>query len=137
MPPEHQTRSEAVPTDFRAETLETLRCQLGTDGSELVGRIIRLYLEQSRGLLAQIEELDATVDADRLRALAHKLKGGTATVGGDRLAAACQRIEDPRSSDREVAGATREVRGAFDALAQELAGYLRSIARLPADAGNG
>ena len=55
--------------------------------------LIALYLVQGRELVGQIEAAGAAPDVIRLRAAAHKLKGSTATIGGDRLAAVCQRIE--------------------------------------------
>ena len=112
---------------FQAKTMETLRHQLGDEGDGLLRDIIQRYLEQSRDLVAQIEAADATGDPKRLRALAHKLKGSTATLGGDRLAAACQRIEDAQPAGCDARSATQEVRQEFEMLAHELAYYRRSL----------
>ena len=111
-------------TVFQAQTIETLRRQLGDGRRGLLRGIVGLYLEQSRDLVAQIEAENASVDATRLRALAHQLKGSTATMGGHRLAAVCHRIEHLPPSGFDIRSATQEVRQEFEMLAVELDRYL-------------
>lgn len=110
-------------TVLRAETIESLRCQLGDRGVEVVAELIALYLVQARDLVSQIEAAGAAADLVLLRAAAHKLKGSTATLGGDRLAAVCQQIESVLPLEREVESATQQVRREFEQLADELTAY--------------
>ncbi|HYI52859.1 MAG TPA: Hpt domain-containing protein [Microlunatus sp.] len=117
-------------TVFQAETMDSLRQQLGDRGGELVGELIGLYLVQGRDLVSQIEAAGAASDATRLVAAAHKLKGSTATLGGDRLAAVCQRIEGA-SAELDVDSATSEVRREFEQLAAELVSYRSSLQPTP------
>ena len=114
-------------TVFRAETLDSLRRQLGDAGGDLVAELIALYLVQGRELVGQIETAGEAPDLIRLKAAAHKLKGSTATLGGDRLAAACRRIEVAPPAELDVASVTQEVRRQFEQLATELANYRSSL----------
>ncbi|MET1007883.1 MAG: Hpt domain-containing protein [Propionibacteriaceae bacterium] len=120
-------------TVFRTETLDSLRRQLGDAGGDLVAELIALFLVQGRELVGQIETAGAAPDLIRLRAAAHKLKGSTATLGGDRLAAVCQRIETPPPAelDLDVDGVAHEVRREFEQLAAELTHYRSSLPPKP------
>ena len=118
-------------TVFRAETLDSLRRQLGDAGIDLVAELIALYLVQGRELVGQIEAVGSSPDPIRLRAAAHKLKGSTATLGGDRLAAVCQQIEVVPPAELDLDGVTQEVRREFEQLATELARYRSSLLAKP------
>ncbi len=118
-------------TVFRAATLDSLRRQLGDAGGDLVAELIALYLVQGRELVGQIEAAGEAPDLIRLRAAAHKLKGSTATLGGDRLAAVCQRIEVAPPAELDVDSVTQEVRREFEQLATELAHYRSSLLAKP------
>jgi len=120
-------------TVFRAGTLDSLRRQLGDAGGDLVAQLIALYLVQGRELVGQIEAAGAAPDLIGLRAAAHKLKGSTATLGGDRLAAVCQRIEAAPPAELDLDGVAHEVRREFEQLAAELTSYRSS---LPAKSGS-
>ncbi len=118
-------------TVFRAGTIESLRSQLGDRGGDLVGDLIAMYLVQARDLVGQVEAAGAAPDLSRLRAAAHKLKGSTATLGGDRLAAVCQWIEGTPPAELDVDRATTEVRREFELLAAELAEYRSALVGEP------
>jgi HPt (histidine-containing phosphotransfer) domain-containing protein len=109
---------------FQAQTMETLRHQLGDDRRGLLREIVGQYLDQSRDLVAQMEAENTAVDPARLRALAHKLRGSTATMGGDRLAAVCHRIEHLPPAELDFRHATQKVRREYAMLADELDRYL-------------
>jgi HPt (histidine-containing phosphotransfer) domain-containing protein len=115
---------------FQGQVLEALRDQLGDEGGELVREILQRYLKQAQDLVAQIEIAGTSLEVDRLRALAHKLKGSTATLGGARLAAVCQRIELAQDADFDFPGAAQDVRREFELLAGELTLTLASLSRL-------
>ena len=118
-------------TVFRTETLDSLRRQLGDAGDDLVVGLIALFLVQGRELVDQIETAGAAPDLIRLRAVAHKLKGSTATLGGDRLAAVCQRVEVAPPAELDLVGVTHEVRREFEQLAAELSHYRSSLPPKP------
>ena len=118
-------------TVFRAETMDSLRSQLGDHGGDLVAELIALYLVQGRDLVVEIEAAEAASDPVRLTAAAHKLKGSTATLGGDRLAAVCQRIEARSPAQLTVDAAPQQVRREFEQLAAELTRYRASLSGEP------
>ena len=118
-------------TVFRTETMDSLRSQLGDHGDDLVGELIALYLVQGRDLVVEIEAAGVAPDPVRLTAAAHKLKGSTATLGGDRLAAVCQRIEALPPAELAVDVAPQQVRREFEQLAAELTRYRLSLSGEP------
>ncbi|GAA3697424.1 hypothetical protein GCM10022204_11810 [Microlunatus aurantiacus] len=142
---------------FQAATVESLRRQLGDSGPGLLGELIGLYLVQAAELVGQIETAVAYDDPPRRRALAHKLRGSTATLGGDRLADVCLRLETapdhpdrpdhpgrpdhaeaPARLDRDdrLTTATTDLRHEYDRLAAVLSDYRRSLGAGP-DGGTG
>ena len=78
---------------WQPEVIEQLRRQLGDEDGTMVREIIQLYLVQGWTLLCQMEVAGRNLDEHQLRGLAHSLRGSSATVGGGRLAAACDQIE--------------------------------------------
>ncbi|MDN5762719.1 MAG: Hpt domain-containing protein [Microlunatus sp.] len=113
---------------FQTETIESLRHQLGDAGGNLLDELIELYIEQAGDLVGQIEAAAAALDLSHLRALAHKLKGSTATMGGGRLASACERIGVDQPGASVARGAAQEVRAEYESLVQELGKYRLSLA---------
>ncbi len=111
-----------------ASVLDELREALGPDDGDVVAEIIADYIGQAGSLADEIWKATGTGSVDRMRAAAHKLKGGSATVGASRLAALCDRIErteERPSAMREVAqqlvGEVVHVRAALAPVAGELA----------------
>ena len=110
---------------FQAATVESLREQLGDSGPGLLAELIGLFLIQARDLVNRIEHAIAD-DAPSRRSLAHQLRGSTATLGGDRLAAVCLRLETAPDGD-EQAVTMAELRGEFEALAVVLNDYRQAL----------
>jgi HPt (histidine-containing phosphotransfer) domain-containing protein len=107
-------------TVWQPEVIEKLRKQLGDDDGVLVGEIIQLYLVEAWDLLAQMEVAGRHFNENQLRALAHSLKGSTATVGGGRLAAACDRIEHASTAELGFPEVWQGAQREFELLAAEL-----------------
>lgn len=131
---------------FQTATIESLCRQLGDSGPGLLDELIGLYLVQAQDLVGRIETAIADGDPPRRRAAAHKLRGSTATLGGDRLADVCLRLEasppgDPLDVTDQTAHPTEpsagettmlragavELRGELEALALVLSDYRRSL----------
>lgn len=112
---------------FRTATIESLREQLGASGPGLLQELIGLYLVQARDLVGRIEDAVVDRDAPGRRSLAHKLRGSTATLGGDRLAAVCLRLETPEDRDDDLTSATVALRREFEALAVVLDDHRRAL----------
>jgi PAS domain S-box-containing protein len=136
--PEHIDSASGAPpvttsalTVFRTGTIDSLRRQLSERGGEVLGGLIERYLAQADDLVGQIVAAGAAPDLVLLKAAAHKLKGSTATMGGERLAAVCQRIEEAPPAELDVENATQEVRLEFELLAQELTRYRSTLLQQP------
>jgi HPt (histidine-containing phosphotransfer) domain-containing protein len=105
---------------WQPEVIERLRSQLGDQDGVMIREIIQLYLVQAWDLLAQMEVAAQNGDEKSLRALAHSLKGSSATVGGGRLAGVCDRIEHGSSAELGSAGIWRTAQQEFELLGTEL-----------------
>lgn len=121
---------------FQAATVESLRQQLGDSGPGLLSELIGLYLVQARDLVGRIEDAVADDDNQSRRSLSHKLRGSTTTLGGDRLAAVCLRLETAdhgsghpggAAAEDDLAVTTAELREEFEALAVVLDDYRQSL----------
>jgi HPt (histidine-containing phosphotransfer) domain-containing protein len=112
---------------WQSEVIEKLRNELGDAGGVLVREIIQLYLAQARNLLAQIEVASRQSDEYQLRGLACSLKESTASVGGSRLAAVCDRIEHASSAELRSPGVWQDAQREFRLLELELASYLTEL----------
>ena len=104
--------------------LESLARQIDDGGGVVIAHIVRVYLDQSRRLIDQLELAAERRDHDELREIAHSLKGSTATVGGGRLAALCERVEHSERPESPLWENVAAVRPEFDDLAVQLADYL-------------
>ena len=87
-----------------------------------------MFLEQARERLPQIADAIATDDPERLRELAHGLKGSAATVGAVRIRDLCQTL-CTMAADRAIAGAENilaQVAAALEATAAALGSYTQA-----------
>ncbi len=82
--------SEMVLDMKKIDNIKTLN-QLS--GKNILGNIINRYLDESQGTLAQIQRASSNDDWEELRKSAHKLKSGSANLGGVTVAELCSLIE--------------------------------------------
>ena len=104
--------------------LESLARQINDGAGLVIAHIVRVYLDQSRRLIDSLERATERRDQDELREIAHALKGSTATVGGGRLAALCERLERSERAESSLWENAAAVRPEFDGLAVQLTDYL-------------
>jgi len=62
-------------------------------GTDTLGKVIRLYLEDAPDLMARIERGMADKDLEQVQQAAHSLKSSSANVGASALARSCARME--------------------------------------------
>ena len=62
-------------------------------GTDIFGEVVALFLQEIPGRLAGLAEAVRREDAGALQFAAHRLKGGAATLGANRLARLCERLE--------------------------------------------
>jgi HPt (histidine-containing phosphotransfer) domain-containing protein len=115
---------------WQPQTIDKLRSQLGDQDGAMVREIIQLYLVQGWDLLAQLEVAARHADETSVRALAHSLKGNSATVCGSRLVAVCDRIEHATSAELGSAEVWRAAQHEFELLRTELERHYPVLAGL-------
>jgi CheY-like chemotaxis protein/HPt (histidine-containing phosphotransfer) domain-containing protein len=96
--------------DTRA--LDAIRSQQRKGKPDLLPQVIALFLEDSPGLVQDLEEAAAAEDSARAERISHRLKSGSANVGASRLASLCEEAELAARSEelervRELAGRIR------------------------------
>lgn len=83
------------PTQLR-ESLNAM----GDDPKSSLAMVLELYLEDAPRLVGAIAQAAAQPDFEALRFSAHSLKSSSGTLGAQRLASLCQRLEmQARSGD--------------------------------------
>jgi len=74
--------------------LDKLRALQRPDKPNILGKIIRLYLENSSGLITSVRKSVKQGDGVALCDAAHSLKSSSANLGAIQLAAVCKELED-------------------------------------------
>ncbi|MDH5254771.1 MAG: response regulator [Gammaproteobacteria bacterium] len=125
---------EAVPTEAQVaggavldpRALEQIRALQQPGAPDLLGRIIALYLENSRSLTEKIREALAAGDANALREAAHALKSSSANVGATGLVEIARQLEAlGRDGKADAAG------GLVDRMSQEHARVISALQNQP------
>jgi HPt (histidine-containing phosphotransfer) domain-containing protein len=107
-------------------SLAELEALAGEDEPEFLETCVRTFVEDTSHRLRTLAEALALGDADALRRTAHALKGASATVGAQHMAARALDLEQ-RGRTRELDGATlvlAELHREFGAVSSELASYV-------------
>ncbi|MDH5485654.1 MAG: Hpt domain-containing protein [Gammaproteobacteria bacterium] len=107
------------------ETFDQLRDIMGDD----IPAFVNTYLEHSPGVIQAIEAAISSGDADDTFLQAHRLKGGSASIGAAKLASL--------AFDMEQAGRTGTMQGMEQRLGQLKDEYQRVEAALKAELDNG
>ena len=96
--------------------LDHIREAMPGDGKQLLGRVVRRYLDDSPRLIATLRKAAIRGDTDSLGRAAHSLKSSSATVGASGLAAQCRLIETAVREGRTLAWRTEvdNAQAAFD-----------------------
>lgn len=84
---------ETCTPKLNAKTLDNIRSLQREGAPDILKKIVGLYLDNSNGLIGEIEEAVKEQDAKRVRSTAHSLKSSSANLGADVLAAACKDLE--------------------------------------------
>ena len=83
--------------------LDNIREAMPGDGDQLLGRVVRRYLDDSPRLVATMRKAATAADTDSLGRAAHSLKSSSATVGATGLAVQCRLIETAVREGRALA----------------------------------
>jgi HPt (histidine-containing phosphotransfer) domain-containing protein len=113
--------SELVLDMKKIDNIKTLN-QLS--GKNILGNIIRRYLDESQDTLKEIKRASATDEWEELRKCAHKLKSGSANLGGATVAELCSLIE---KSAKEKSVNSAELVSSLDTAMVEFINELQKI----------
>jgi HPt (histidine-containing phosphotransfer) domain-containing protein len=111
------------PPSFDRAVLDRLRVALGDDTGVFAARLIQTFLRQGRELTVELEQAARNGDVPAVSALAHKLKGSSGSVGGDRLSLLCDELEHWEDGVATLGGKITSVQEAVQVLGLELASY--------------
>jgi two-component system sensor histidine kinase/response regulator len=126
---------QATPTGQPSELvldmkkIDNIRTLNDLSGKNILGNIIRRYLNESQGTLAQIKQASSNDDWEELRRCAHKLKSGSANLGGVTVAELCSLIE--KSAKEKSLGSAEFV----TSLASAMDEFVNELEKI--DAGSG
>ncbi|MGZ8701009.1 MAG: Hpt domain-containing protein [Gaiellaceae bacterium] len=67
--------------------------ELRAFGAPFMSRLLRLYVDETESGLSQLRLALALADAPAVASIAHSIRGSCGLLGGQRLAAACARLE--------------------------------------------
>ena len=116
--PSSGTPSELVLDMKKIDNIKTLN-QLS--GKNILGNIINRYLDESQGTIAEIQRAVTQDDWEDLRRSAHKLKSGSANLGGVTVAELCSLIEkSAKHKSEECAELVTSLGSAMDEFINEL-----------------
>ena len=89
--PDEQKETEPL---LEQHALDKIRALQQPDKPNILGKIIKLYLESSPGLITTVRESVEQGDGVALCEAAHSLKSSSANLGAIQLAAVCRELED-------------------------------------------
>ncbi|WP_308495298.1 hybrid sensor histidine kinase/response regulator [Duganella qianjiadongensis] len=88
-----ETGASGTAATIQREALENIRALSPANGEALLEKILQTYLRDTPEQLQALAQALQRHDDDSLRALAHRLKSGSANVGALALAASCKQLE--------------------------------------------
>jgi two-component system, sensor histidine kinase and response regulator len=106
--------------------------QLGSmGGTDLLGQVAELFARDGKTSLGAIREATSSHSIDGLQRELHKLKGTSAQIGANRVAALCRHLEEKTGEEGALAepDATLVSSQQLDHLESELASANRAIAQ--------
>ncbi|HEX4966087.1 MAG TPA: response regulator [Thermoanaerobaculia bacterium] len=120
-----------LPTDLLdPQTLGLLR-ELSAPGEDVLGTLVRTFAASSAGDLADLRRLATEGRWTDVERAAHRLKGGSGSLGAVRVAALCTAIEERVRAARteEVAPLTAQLERELERAQEALAEVARKMAR--------
>jgi len=91
--PAGSAAGEVISRERLAGMLEMMQSLPGNRGTEVLRRVIDIYLDSSPELLQNLYEAHSTGDAEKLKFAAHSFKSSSANLGAMKLADACRELE--------------------------------------------
>jgi two-component system sensor histidine kinase RpfC len=123
------TEKSAAPETPRSRVpvlnLETVRLVADLGGPEFLRRLIEVFLDDTRRLLDELDRAVRGGRAQEARLHLHAIKGSAASLGTDRLAAACDELRGMQAGEFRFRGdaAMRTLRSEFEAACTALLNF--------------
>ena len=92
----HREAGEAV---LNSAALDNIRGLQRQGKPDLLERIVKLYMDDSPGLINALRDSIDKGDAGQIRMLAHRFKSGSANLGALKLAEMCKQLEESGRND--------------------------------------
>ena len=102
LPPAPPTGEDPAESDeplLDQTALDNIRQLQGPNGTNMLDRVIELYLTSSPDLMAELRSAMDGFDAERVRQAAHALKSSSANLGATRFAEYCRQLEEIARND--------------------------------------
>jgi HPt (histidine-containing phosphotransfer) domain-containing protein len=80
------------------EVLAGLRGLQGEEETDIVAELAAVFIEDARSGLQEVEEALQKGDAPAVERVAHKLKGGSGSMGAREMSGLCAQLEDLSAS---------------------------------------
>ncbi len=111
------------PDGINPEVFDKIRALAGDSGSGFVEKVVTTYLEASPPLVKKIESALLAGDSETMADAAHTLKSSSASLGAERLAALCRKIERLGRENKleQAADVVEAARAEFDSISTTLA----------------
>jgi HPt (histidine-containing phosphotransfer) domain-containing protein len=122
------SKAQKSPPRVDIQALERIRALRGNGGTDLVTKIIGVYLSDAPARLRSLQEAVARGDAAAMGQAAHAFKSASANLGATGLAELCQRMEN--------LGRVSSTQGAASLVAEIEAEYAQVAAELSVHAGS-
>lgn len=116
---------EMAPTPaLDRSVLQELREAMDDVSGEFVASLAEVYETQAVELMTELDEAARDADTHRVGFAAHSLKGSSANVGGNRLAALCGEVEHWDGASQELRARVATIREELSRLLAELTEFV-------------
>ena len=117
-----------IPEQLDRQVIEQLSALRNGRGRDVLGQVVKVFLEETPKLLERLRESVSTAELDKVGKLAHSLKSASGNLGAIQLVQLCASIEAAAQT-----GDADQVTQLFDALQPVAIESLQAIEQLPSN----
>ena len=103
--PVRSTTTESGSGAINRDAIEKIRSLGGSSPNVFLEKVVRTYLETSPALVESLHSAATTGDSEKMADAAHTLKSSSASLGAERLAALCRKVEKLARAERTAKAA--------------------------------
>ena len=109
---------------FQVDVVDDLRSAVGDDSGAFIAHLVGVYRIQAGQALDDMRRAASAQDHEKLRRVAHALRGSTLALGGTSLGALCARLERPDAAEADRTNILAAMSQESLAMLRELDAYL-------------